>query len=438
MPAYLSKLVDPGVCIVFAYAPAGLGHLRVTDALYHGLPLECDPLLLPDTAVSVKTLHRLTSINRYAKRFFEWSQQGMPETIITRMYRFMLHQDARFMQKRLLELLKQRIQLPHTLVIVATHYGIAHQVSVIKKEVERLGNVRVLLVVQVTDDSPQKLWYVPHADLLCVPSEYTYTSLQSYGRLEQLDKSRIVILPYPVSPRLIKPRSKDDMDVVKRQSDPLSQMLIHTVIPISGAAVGIPYLKKLMHKLHSLEPRMRFHIIVKRSVFTLSAIRSWKRKGYMYVHESRSDREIIDVYERVYEQEKIILEITKPSEQSFKALIPPNRQGGSILLLAPPVGRQEYDNLRFLQRNGLIPSDRENKQLCDVLNLEQKKPVPLPVSQWRGFCLPENPVLAAKWISRALTFRIFQSMISGKEHKRSDEVNPAGVEEFWKAVGSLL
>ncbi len=438
MPAYTSKLVDPGVCIVFAYAPAGLGHLRVTDALYHGLPQECDPMLLPDTAVSVKTLHRLTSSNPFAKRFFEWSQQGVPETIITRIYRFMLHQDARFMQKRLLELLKQRIQLPHTLVIVATHYGIAHQVSVIKKDLERLGNVRVLLVVQVTDDSPQKLWYVPHADLLCVPSEFTYTSLQTYGRLEHLGKSRIVILPYPVSPRLLQPRSQQDMDLAMHQTDPLSQVLIHTVIPISGAAVGIPYLRKLMHKLHTLEPRMRFHIIVKRSIFTLSAIRSWKRKGYMYVYESRSDREIIDLYERVYEQEKIVLEITKPSEQSFKALIPPNRQGGSILLFAPPVGRQEYDNVSFLQRNGLIPSGEEYRQLCDVLNLEQNRPIPLPISHWRGFRLSDDPVIAAKWISRALTFRIFQSMISGKEHKRSDEVSPEGVEEFWKQVVSLL
>lgn len=438
MPAYTSKLVDPGVCIVFAYAPAGLGHLRVTDALFHGLPEACDPLLLPDTALSVKTLHRLTSSNPFAKRFLEWSQQGMPETIIARLYRFMLHQDARLMQKRLLELLKQRIQLPHTLVVVATHFGIAHQVSIIKKEVERLGNVRVLLVVQVTDDSPQKLWYVPNADLLCVPSEYTYTTLQTYGRLEKLDKSRIVILPYPVSPRLLPQRSLEDMDIVFRQTDPSSQMLIHTVIPISGAAVGIPYLKKLMHRLHALEPRMRFHIIVKRTVFTLSALQSFKRKGYVYVYESRSDREIIDLYERVYEKNRIVLEITKPSEQAFKALIPPNRLGGSILLFAPPVGRQEYDNLEFLQRNGLIPSDGEDKQLCDVLNLEEHRPFPLPVSQWRGFCLSEDPVVAATWISRALTFRIFQSMMSGKEREYTDEVSPDGVSEFWRQVNSLL
>lgn len=438
MPAVHRKLIDPGVCIVFAYAPAGLGHLRVTDALYHGLPSECKPTLLPDTALSVHVLHRITSSNPLAKTFFEWSQHGVPEDIITKAYRFLLHRDAHVMKQRLLDVLKQQITLPHTFIIVATHYGIAHQVSVIKKEIETLGNVRVLLVVQVTDDSPQKLWYVPFADLLFTPSHKTTDSLLTYGRLEQLGKSRVITNPYPVSPRLTERNTEDYLETRLNQTNPHAHALIHIAIPISGAAVGMSYMNILMKQLHQFEPRVRFHVVVKKTLYTVPFLRLWNKKEYIHIYQSRSDRQIVDIYEQVYENQTITFEITKPSEQSFKALIPPTQKGGTILLFAPAVGRQEYDNLNFLQRHGLIPTDSEYTQLCDVLNLEQEKLMPLPLSSWRGFSLPHDPKDAAKWMSRGLSLRIFQSMIHWKQDKPSDEVSPDGVSEFWKQVNSLL
>lgn len=41
-----SLLHDPSVMIIFSYALTGLGHLRVTDALYRGLPEGVRPLTL--------------------------------------------------------------------------------------------------------------------------------------------------------------------------------------------------------------------------------------------------------------------------------------------------------------------------------------------------------------------------------------------------------
>ena len=73
--------------VVFTYAPTGLGHIRVTDALKEGLPLDYDSVIFAPNDPSIEYIHRLTSINLVLRRIMEWVQQGTPQRIFTKFYR---------------------------------------------------------------------------------------------------------------------------------------------------------------------------------------------------------------------------------------------------------------------------------------------------------------------------------------------------------------
>ena len=49
--------------VVFTYAPTGLGHIRVTDALHDGLPDSFDSVVFAPNDPSIEFIHRLISIN---------------------------------------------------------------------------------------------------------------------------------------------------------------------------------------------------------------------------------------------------------------------------------------------------------------------------------------------------------------------------------------
>ncbi len=436
----MSWLTDPHVVVVFSYAPAGLGHLRVSHALRLGLPSGSTPILLPDPAVSVQSFHRLTSTNPLGKKIMEWSQSGWAEEVFTRVYRSLLVRDAWKLEQKILDVLKQRVDLPTTVVIVATHFGIAHQVSTIKKSLERKGNVKVLLIVQVTDDSPQKMWYVPNADSIFVPSEQTKNELQTYKRSEHLAPSHIVVTPYPVSPLLAKALSGNEYDAKHTQADPRSSRRIHISVPLSGAQVGMTYASTLMKVLHHSNERFHFHIVGKRTMFSELYLSSWNGKSYATTYESHSDRQIVELYEEAFLETVFLAEITKPSEQTFKALLNPEERGGVVLLFTAPVGRQEYDNLAFLQRHGLLPNDQEQYALYDVYNHNREFTLKQlhRFETWRGLILPEDPKNAAQFISWLHKHNIFKYMLKYKHSNQSPEVANTGVKQFWKCVAETM
>lgn len=433
----MSLLIDSNTVIVFAYAPAGLGHLRVTKALRMGLPSEINPILLPDSTSSIKTVHRLTSINRLGRKIMEWSQYGWTEELFTRLYRRLLIRDAAHLENKILDVLKQQVELPTTLLLISTHFGIAHQVSAIKKSIAHRGNVRVVLIVQVTDDSPQKLWYVPHADLIFVPSEQTRLELLRYKRNEHLAESKIVVTPYPVSPLLTEKLSGNELDAKEAQSQTDSNRRIHISVPLSGAQVGMTYASSLMHMLHHTNERFHFHIIGKRTMFSELYLTSWNGKSYATTYQSHSDRQIVDLYEEAFHETVFLAEITKPSEQTFKALIHPDKRGGVILLFTEPVGRQEYDNLDFLRRHGIIPNEQEQNELYDVCRSQQHTLSTQQIDQfkrWRGLCLPADPKDAAMFIAWIHTIHAFEQMLKYKPTDTSNEISDTGVKQFWDRV----
>lgn len=397
--------------VVFTSAPAGLGHLRVSDALREGLPSDFDSIFFSPTNDILESLHRFTSKNIPARKLMEWFQNGIPQGIFTRVYRNFFKKNTQDLFLEFTSLIKSQKNLSKTVIIVSTHFELSHQLGVIKEKLEKCLNIKMFLVVQVTDDSPQYIWYVDSADLIFVPSEKTAKKLQSYGRKEHLKEVEFKIIPYPVAPSFSKTLSESRLTSRQEQYDPKSKELINIAVPISGAAVGISFLYKLMENLHKLSNRFNFYVICRKTSFTQNFIDQIKDKPYINLFISENYQEIINMYKNIYQNNVISSEITKPSEQAFKALLNNDSVGGSFLFFANPVGRQEYDNLNFLKRNNFFSS-----------NL-------------RAIILPKDPINSSKFINK-----IYQSGILLKAFKKFKQINndydlgDSGVELFWKTI----
>jgi hypothetical protein len=440
-------LARKSLMIVFAYAPAGLGHLRVTDALYHGLPTEADPILLRSQDASTGYLHHLTSIHPILRAFFEWMQSGTPEELFTRFYRRFLRSSTKGLYGDMVRLFDERFETPDTVLVVATHFGLAHQLAAIKEKLSREKNVRVFLVLQVTDDSPQRIWYVAGADLIAVPSERTKAALMEYGKAAGLPPVQFEVLAYPVNPHLNIPLTADEYEQRIQQVAPQAHAEVQVVIPVSGAAVGLSFSRQFIDALHRKSARFRFHVVAKSSPYTQSFLHEMEACSFVTLHTAKTDRETVEKYEQLYQNTVVALEVTKPSEQAFKALINPHRRGGILLLFSQPVGRQEYDNLRFLDRHRLLPTTDEQEQLWRVAarNGSMKTETSSLFTQalmWRGIKLPDDPLAAADYVWWSLQQGLFTQMFRYILMPQPDdpaprEMMPDGVSEFWKTVSTL-
>lgn len=443
--AHWPHLRDKHLALVFAYSPAGLGHLRVTNALRHGLPSDLDPLLIVHNDEVIRSLHRLTSTNPLGKKLFEWAQSGRPEDILTRLYRKILRGRNRRLEKQLRFILNQRLDQPKTILVIATHFGLAHQIASIKKRFEQKNGVRLVLIVQVTDDSPQHIWYVPGADLTLVPSQETALALHQYGREEQLESIKIEVAAYPISPTLGAELEKNEHNYRTKQLSSHGMGPLHISLPISGAAVGLMFTDLFMQKLSRKIRGALFHVVVKKTAYTQIFISRISRRPYAQVLTSHSDRQIVELYEQSIADATIALEVTKPSEQAFKALFDPKQKGGFILLFTDPVGRQEYDNLAFLERHELLPTKQENALLWswakEDLSLKSSSATRIlqRAKLWRSLRLPTSPTEAAEFIAWCKSSGLFSAMLDWHPpRKKEKELSSEGVQQFWVAVEKLL
>lgn len=63
----LAALSKKSTLVILAYSPTGLGHLRVTNALYEGLPKDISPILLGAQDKTTGNLHRFVSAHPFLK-----------------------------------------------------------------------------------------------------------------------------------------------------------------------------------------------------------------------------------------------------------------------------------------------------------------------------------------------------------------------------------
>lgn len=444
MPTPRPRIVDPHLALVFASAPAGLGHLRVTNALRHALPAEAEPLLLVHADESLRWIHRLTSTNPLGKRMFESAQQGRAEAIFTPLLRRFLRAHTRSLAKQLRFILAQRLDHPQTLLVVATHFGLAHKVAKMKKRFSEAEGVVVRLIVQVTDDSPQHIWYVDGADLIVVPSAETARALRAYGKQRGYSPVPIVVAPYPVSPLLTEVLPADEWKNRQKQLAPYDPTLLQIALPISGAAVGLYFAAAYSQHLSDRTRRVLIHCVVKNTPYTRAFRSQMESRSYVKIWQSTSDRQIVELYDDLYQQTVVGIEVTKPSEQAFKVLYAPREQGGAILLFTEPVGRQERDNLAFMERHHLIPTPAEHELLWqwarDELSLKSAAAARLllQATTWRGLRLPLGSAAAAQFTLWAKDSGLFQTMIASHTTPSHTELGSNGAEEFWDNVCKIL
>jgi len=449
MKSSLSSLIRKSLLLIFAYAPAGLGHLRVTDALYRGLPSEASPFLLGSQDKTITVIHRIMSVHPITRAIFTWLEQGSAEKITTPLYRLYLRSHTNIIYRQINTIIDQRLNMPDKLLLVATHYGLAHQATAIKQRLIKERKLQVAVVVQVTDDCPHQIWYIPEADIIFVPSEYTKARLEAYGRKAGLPHVKFEVNPYPLSPNLQSVLPDSRMQYRKSQLDPRQDTTIHVSIPISGAAVGTQFFFHLVDNLHLKSKRFLFHIVSKNVRFTNQFIVKMNDRPYVDVIFSPYDKVVIELYENLYKNTTISLEVTKPSEQAFKSLISPKKRGGTILLFSSPVGRQEYDNLQFLRRNNLLPYKGEQKELWNLAKYDQKldsngqKQIWKNAATWRALHLPLGSHDSTQFIWWCHREKIFQAMLSCRVLGNTGEGSPFelqsdGVEQFWEKTAQLL
>ncbi|MCC6906245.1 MAG: hypothetical protein IT326_10410 [Anaerolineae bacterium] len=395
---------------------------------------------------SIQLIHRVTSINPFFRAAFEWFQSGPLATSWNRLYRAYLRSGTRLIHNELIELFAEKLEPPEEVVVIATHFGLAHKLAAIKDRMQREQRVRVRLVVVVTDATFQPVWYVDGADLMVVPSYSVKDQFFAYGK--SLGASvRIEVLPYPLMPELGRPLDPAELACKVRQFDATSDESIEVSIPISGAAVGTDYFLALMRALRAKSRRFRFLVVSKDAPYTRDFLAVLADEDWVDIHSARSDREIVNAYHDLLVEHVVSLEVTKPSEQAFKTLLCARLQGGVFLLFSEPVGKQERDNLDFLQDHSLIPSQQVNALLWGLAENHSRlgdaahSDILAKAAEWRGVRLPADPVRAAGFIWWLLTSGpLARLLATGADQLRGasqPNIGPDGVARFWNLVASL-
>lgn len=349
--------------------------------------------------------------------------------------------------REMIRLVEERFEPPEKILVVATHFDLAHKLAAIKVDLQRALGVTMRLVVFVSDDTFQHVWHVDGADVLLVTSDLIKQKYEEYG--ERMGRPlRVEVTPYPMSQRMTIPISSDCMLERIHQLSAMSKLPIQVSVPISGAAVGMAFSSILMERLHAKTDRFRFHITAREASYTRIFLSLFRGREWVNLHLGRGDREVVEQYEALYQSWVMALEVTKPSEHAFKAVLDTQSRGGVILLFSEPVGSQEYDNLDFLERLGLIPNPSTNERFWELaeknipLDTEMKNRLLDESHSWRSVRLPSDPIRAAEFIWWLLQSDLLAQMMAGNQMLKvkggpADPLQKNGVDEFWKVASSL-
>lgn len=439
-----SRLKDKKILVLLTTAPTGLGHLRVMDALQDGLPKGTHSYVLGTADPALTYLHRVCSLNPLIRSIQYFVQyHPLVEQIFTNNYRGYLRHHTRETYSQLLSLLNTHQPSPEKVIIVATHFGLAHEIAAIKAKLEQETAIKVILYVTVTDDTFQKIWAVDGADYLIVPSHTNKLNYVNYFSQKKISVPRMVVNPYPVSPQF-SPASETTLTQRKNQLSPFDETATQLLIPISGAAVQLQFIRKIIDNLCEISPKpFKITVVSKTAPFTQSFLNHLREHPHLTVVTASTDRATVDLYQEIFNRQSLpALEITKPSEQSFKVLFTPQQKGGIILLFTNPVGEQEQHNLEFLHRHHLIPSLEQSKKLSELL-LRTEPPLPHSLlneaRHWRGLTLPQQSKNSTVFIQKARQTGLFSKMLEyNKPMPTPTEISNDGVSKFWQFVASNI
>lgn len=419
--------LDKDLMVVLTTAPAGLGHVRVTEALRAGLPEEVDVEMMGLSHPTLQVLHRISSRTTLLRGLMEFTQSNpLVEGYFTRFYRKRLRRHSDEAYQRLSDLISRRRPKPKLVLVVSTHHSLAHQLAGIKNKIIKEYKVKLVLAVVVTDDSPQKIWGVKDSDFLFVPSGSTRDRLLEYMQTFKGQMPEVVVIPYPMSPKFCQLLKPQEFEEKLRQVKPGGKAKMKIMIPISGAAVQLKYFEDLIEVL--VRSKNAEIIVVSRdSKHTERFLRWCQKKDFVEVLAEKYDREVVEIYERQYLERVIALEITKPSEQAFKVLLEPRQRAGALMMFSHPVGRQEYDNVRFMLRHGLLPGEQEDPFEPDLQDIK-----------WRGLRLSRDGKEAGRQILKWRKSGVLEKMMQISQLGDKEELSCHGTDLLWARLGVEL
>jgi len=426
--------------IIITTVPTGLGHIRVTNAILKGLPLTQNATIIGIKDPTTALFYRIISTNFYLRKILEFTQTNpVAEKITNDIISFLQTQDTKDTEQKLV----QTINPDYPTIVVSTHAFIAHKIQKIINS--RKFKKPIFHAVIVTDDSPQRFWMID-ANIIFVPSQNTKQQLLQKYKEDNHKAPNIEVVPYPINPEFcLKLRTEILYNKIE-QLEPDNPQKARVCIPVSGAAVQLDFYKTLIEKLlqeqtQKNSTQFTFSVVTREGNYTKPFIDYFRENNNISFHIGANDEQTVELYDQLYSQlNPPSLEITKPSEQCFKVLTTPDTLGGPIILLTEPVGRQEYDNLNYLERNGFLPTEKTTALLLQAFqnnNLHTIQTYVSYASSWRAIRLPKSPQEASEFIIGCHAFGIFIAMQNYKNHKTDPSLTPNGVREIWKKIFEL-
>jgi hypothetical protein len=372
----------------------------------------------------------------------EWIQRGAPQDIFTFYYRRCLRLKIYNLYQQITILLDQYLETPEKVIIITTNFNLAQQLGAIKDQLEENKKTKIFLVIQVTDASPQHIWMVPEADLILVPNQRTKENLELYRSKKQFKPVKIEVSAYPLNRALVKNFSTEEFTSKQIQLDPRAKFRVNLLLSIPGSAVDLKYYSELIFFLKDSPIIFQTFVVSRYSSYTKKFNLSLVNEDFIQIYPGQTDQQTVADYLRLYLSEVISLEITKPTEQSFKVLLDPVQRGGVIMLFDKPIGTQERDNLEFMRSHDLIPDEQVQEKLWKLAESDQppSEEILNRASFWRGIQLPENAKNAANFINWLYYQEVFLRMLRYKPNLENDrqEVNSLGSDLFWRKMSSLV
>ncbi len=402
------------------------------DAIRDGRPGNITSFNIGITDIKSNRIHDLGSRVKLFVKLTEFYQTNpIAERFVTTFYTSYLRSHVKGVAEKFAAAAKE---YPHlkTWVIISTHFALAHSISAAKKILEEKFGIKIILCVVVTDDSPQRIWAVPNANLTFVASEFTKNKLTNFFPKDKAESVKII--SFPIASRLSQSMTISQFKHVIDQLKPESTYATHIEIPVSGAAVHLNFFGKFINIL--CRENYLFTIIGQESILTKAFFKDIQKLPRVQLSIGVDPWQTVKFYESLfYQPNRPSIEITKPSEQAFKVLLNPRQRGGVILLLTNPIGRQEYDNLNFLIRNGFMANTEEQKMLFVEKDLQKWNE---KAKNWRAIRLPDDPVAATDFIKRLKAAGIFYSMLSFVNKEEKMNLRTDGVDKIWEEIEKLL
>ncbi len=435
---------------------AGLGHLRVMTAVAHAYPektLNGHRKILYESIAS--KVHQSGSTNPVAKWLVEYLQQheSLQQFAAWPIHSAVSRHDTVPVMEAASAFVEQSQH--KNIYHVAFHPHPAYVLS--QKDHLPYLNERFQkdnkVITVLTDHlhlRPQFTVYLLNTDMLIVPDQgskdLAEEQLQIWAKRMKRRQNyeakipEVTVIPYPLDLHLLEPLPEKLFGYRVDQLNPDKDLQMKVLIPAGGSFPQKELIERISSSLIHDYQAAQVRLIAKHSEAMADYLRSFELMGGE-VKTAEADGEVIRLYNEGFRTFVPSLVITKPSEIHANTYINPQLSGGAIYLFTEPVGDQEVQNLDYLMQQGLIPTDKQSRELTRALRAHDIDVIRHYVdmaTSWRGLRLPQDPEAAAAFIVTAKSMGIFEAMMHYETPPYlSPELATDGAAQMWQTVADF-